>query len=812
MTITLDRLQRDLTLALRSLRRAPVFTAAAIAILGLGIGVSTAMFSLHKSVIFDRLPVAAQEQLAVFHPLDRGDTRLDVPYPYLAEIARDTAVFAGVAGVFHLAVRPGPYIDGTTTIALAALNASPNFFAVLGMRPALGRLFVPDDGRAGAPVVMVLSHDTWRRRFGGDSAVVGRSLIMPFTQSPARVVGVAPVGFSYPAGIDAWVPMPPDYTAQVDIVARLAPGVSLESARAALLAMTHRSNPFLSTVPAGARDPRLFQIHGVEARSLADTIFGSSRAVIVALSSAVALLLLIACVNVGNLVLVRTLGRAREIAVRRALGATHLDVARLFLVEHGLIALAGGAAGLAIALGLLRAVRIAAPAQLPRVDTIGVIGPAIAIGIGITAVALVVSGLAPSLIASRVSSYAALRADARTGFDGKRRRAARRWLVSLQMALAVVLLAGAGLLVRTLARLHSVDLGYRTEHVSMLTFTGPQSVLSTNEKIFDVSKALIRQLEATPGVVAATPIENPPFRGQSFFIMKVAPADVPVSDRERYPFVPFEFVGPSYFRTFDIPIRRGRSFTASDTKGADRVVVINETLAQRWWPNQDPLGKQLVQVIDQGAWTVVGIASDTRFRELKNTGPVVYFNGDQVQPYWSGFVAVRTTVSLDAMLPALRRASREANASLVFWDAKTMDDLLATPLAQPRLSALLLSAFSAIALVLSAIGLYGVLSAMVGHQVRDIGVRLALGATARDVRRLVFDDAMRVVAVGAAIGLIGAVVGGRMLASQLYGVGRFDLLSIGGTCVVLITTAAVAAFLPARRASRIDPARALRAD
>ena len=807
-----ESLRRDARVALRSLRRTPAFAIATVAILALGIGLSTAMFSVYKSVIADRLPVAAQDRLLVIHPLDRAATHLDVPFPYLAELARDTKVFSGVTGVYHLGAQPAPYIDGERAIPLGALDASANFFDVLGMRPAFGRLFHREDGETGAPIVLVLSHDAWVRQFRADSAIVGRTLVMPYTQAPARVIGVAPPGFSYPDHADAWVPILPGFTAQMDVIVRLAPSVTARSASDAALVMMQRNNPFaFSPPPSGVRDLRQFQIFGVEARSLSDTILGNSRPVLVALTLAVALLLLIACVNVGNLALERAFGRAREIAVRRAIGASYADVLRLFLVENGVLAILGGVFGFITAIMLLRAVRIAAPVQLPRVDTLDYAGTAALIAFAVTLVALLLFGLAPSLVASRADSYAVLRADARTG-EGQGRRRARQWMVSLQMALAVVLLSGAGLLVRTLTRLQAMDLGYHTEHLSMLTYTGPQSSLKDPKQIFEAAKSLVTRIETTPGVIAATPIESRPFEGQSLFIMRVAAADAQASEREQVPWTPFEFVGADYFKTFDIPIRRGRAFRTSDVDGAEHVVVISQTLARRLWPNEDAIGKHLMQTINQSTWTVVGVAQDTHLRELRNGGPIVYFDGDQVQPFWNGFIAVRTSVPLAAMMPALRRATHDANPNLLLWDAQTMDDLLAQPMSQPRLSALVLTAFSAVALLLSVIGLYAVMTSIVGQQTRDIGVRIALGATATDVKRLVLGDAVRVVLIGAAIGIAGAAIGGRLLASQLYGVSWIDPMSLAATSAVLLATAAIAAFLPARRAARIDPVQALRAD
>jgi putative ABC transport system permease protein len=311
---SIERIWRDVRLALRSLRRSPTFTATTIAILALGIGMSTAMFTVYKTVLIDRLPILAQDRLVVMHPIDRHGTHLDAPYPYLARMVRDSALFRGVAGVYHLGAQSVPFMAGTASIQLAAADASVNFFDVFGMRPAVGRLFRAEDGQKGAPLVMVLSYAAWRRQFGGDPAAIGRTLIVPYTQHVVRIVGVAPPGFEYPSGVEAWVPILPDFTAQVDIVARLAPGVSSNAARAGLFTLTQRENPFLLEAPW-----KPIPIDGVAAQPFTDTVLGNSRPAIVALTLAVALLLVIACINVGNLVLVRLLGRGREVAVRERL-------------------------------------------------------------------------------------------------------------------------------------------------------------------------------------------------------------------------------------------------------------------------------------------------------------------------------------------------------------------------------------------------------------------------------------------------------------------------------------------------------------
>ena len=809
----MDTFFRDARHAMRSLKRTPGFTIAVLGLLALGIGMSTAMFTVFKTVLVDRLPIAAQDRVIIMHPLDRSGRHLDVPGSYLPEIARDSSLFRGVAGIYHL-VRPQPFMNGSEVVVLNLAGASANFFDLLGTRPALGRLLQLENGQAGAPLMLVLSYTTWRRDFGDDPSVVGRSLVIPSTQQHVRVVGVAAAGFGYPSSADAWIAMPPSSNiAQVDIIARLAPNASISVARDAVFALTQRVPPFVrdSTVSKAAS----WEISGVTAQSFADTVLGGTRPSVTALTIAVALLLVIACVNIGNLSLVRLLGRIREIAVRRAVGARSIDVVRLFVVENAILGVLGGALGFLTAVVALQLVRAAAPPQIPRIDALGSLAPPLLAALGISMTALLVFGVLPSLVASRIQSYAALRSDSRSGAETRSSRRARQWLVAVQIALAIVVLNGAGLLVRTLARLEAADLGYHSEHLSILAFTAPRSALPTGVASGAAGKELVRRFEATPGVVAATPILSEPFIGQSLYILKLARADQPATEWAQNPFVPFEFVGPDYFRTLAVPIRRGRGFTNADGPGSERVVVVNETFARQLWPNEDALGKRLVQVtghVGDTAFTVVGVASDTRYRELRNLGPVAYFAWDQVAGDFPDLVAVRTTRPLAALLPALRAASHDVNPAIVVWKAQTMDQLLDAPLAQPRLSALLLSGFSVVSLLLFGVGLYGVMAAGVRQQTREIGIRMALGAMPSAIQRLVFAQVGGLVGIGVIAGLGGALASSRLVHSLLFQVSPIDPLTLAGVCVLLVAVAALAGYLPARRAARIDPVEALRAN
>jgi putative ABC transport system permease protein len=812
----LERIGRDATLALRGLRRSPTFTVAAVAILALGIGMSTAMFTVYRAVIVARLPVLAQERLVALNPLDRGGAHLDVPATYLDDIRRNGGPIRDAAGVYHKGAVSLPLLEGDRPLTVNDAVVSPNFFELLGVRPVLGRLLRRADGDAGAEQVIVVSYEAWRRMFNEDSLIVGRTLIGPYDHARVRIVGVAPPGFGYPAGAEIWAPLRPEIKQlQVDIVARLAPGATLATARDALFALLGRDNPFEAEAP-GKMRAALPSFSGVEARAFADVVLGDARPAVVILSLAIALLLVVACVNVGNLLLVRNVGRAREIAVRRAIGASYGDIARQFLVESCLLAVAGGVLGVIASQLLLRLLVAFAPPELPRTDVIRIGGAPIAVAAGVTLAAVILFGLVPSLAAARTAPYLVLRADARAGANARSRRRARRWLVSSQMALALIMLAGALLLARSLLRLERLDLGYRPEHVALLSFTGPQSLFPTPARQLAVADQLADRLRATPGVTGVSPVESPPFKGQSLFIMRVVREGDPPANLEGAPYIPWEVVGPQYFRVFDIPILRGRGFTDADSRNAEHVVVVSEMLAKRLWPASDPIGKRLRDPADTTGtlMTVVGIARDTHFRTLRDAAPVLYIPWHQAWFYlgWSGYLAVRTQGELAAVLPSIRRTVHDFDPRLILFDARTMDDLLAGPLAQPRTSTLLLSAFSLVALLLAAIGLYGVMSSAVRQQTRDIGVRVALGAAPRDVRRLVLGEAMRVVGIGAAIGVLAAYFGSRLLASLLFGVSPGDPVSLAGAAALLVAIGAAAAYLPAHRATRIDPVQALRAD
>ncbi|HET9983332.1 MAG TPA: FtsX-like permease family protein, partial [Longimicrobiales bacterium] len=525
---------------------------------------------------------------------------------------------------------------------------------------------------------------------------------------------------------------------------------------------------------------------------------------------------LIACVNVGGLVLLRATSRAQEIAVRRSLGATAGDIVRPLAWESTVLAVAGGAVGLLCAVGALHVLVGLAPERMPRLDVLRLSPAPLGLAGAITIVTLLLAGLPPALLAARGGLAAPLRFDARAGRGGAGRRRLRHALVASQVALALVMLAGAGLLARSLDRLTSVPLGYRPEHLSILTITrripltDPNGFQAEFERLYD---RVAPALRALPEVVSLTPVEAPPFFGPQVFVARWAADARSDAEAAANPFIPFEIGDQDYFRTFGIRILRGRAFLESEGGDAPPVAIVSRSVAERFWPGQNPLGRQLRIARDTSAnaWrTVVGEAEHIRYRDVRQATPSIFVP-------WRGFFfqgnfAVRTRDPLPAALPALRKAVRDADPEATLARAQPMDGLLADQLALPRLSTLLLAAFGLAALLLAATGLYGVMDAAVRERMHELGIRVALGATPARLRADVLTWAARLAIIGGAAGLLAALVASRFLRSLLYQISPQDPVALLGALGLLLVVTVAAAYVPAWRATRADPVRALRAE
>ena len=801
----MDRLAHDVRIALRGFRRTPAFTATVLAILALGIGMASTMAAVSDAVLRRRLPVVAPERVVALWPTREG-TEISLMSDDLERLRHDSRTMRAIAGFVHWGAVPYAVTDGDRPLVLPQSRVTGNFFDVLGTRPVLGRLLRPEDDVAGASPVIALSYATWRRDFGGDPAVLGRRLHLSSFALDVTVVGVAPPGLDYPLGTAYWAPYATTGQGPVDLVARLTPGATPSAAGTELLAIMRRLHPELA-------------LSGADVRGIAEAIVGRVRPALLVLTAAVALLLLIACVNVGSLLLLRASGRAREIAVRRAIGASTGDIVRQLVVESAMLGLAGGVVGAGVAAAFLRVMSARALGMLPRGDVVVAAGTPVALSAGVTLLTVLLCGVLPALAGARGAPASPLRFDARSGSGSRARRRARAWLVASQVALALVMLAGAGLLGRSLARLERQDLGYRADGLQFFQVTFPLTRFDTPAKYTPMLDRVATRLRAVPGVTALTSVLIPPFLGPDVFTWPTQVWGPSPAGMERPPLLPVETGGPDYFRTMGIPLVRGRGFLESDRDGAPLVTVVSEAAARRLWPGQDPIGKRfrfgLGEATDSTEWwTVVGVARDIRYRSLRDATPSLFLPARQsmTQGNFAMRSAGRTAADRDAVLAAIRRALNEVDPDLGIWLPQTMDDYLAGPMAQPRLNAVLLSGFALVALLLAAIGLYGALASTVGERTRELGIRSALGATPSRLRRDVLGQALVVCGVGAVVGLAGALAASRLLTALLYDVSPTDPTALLGACALLLGVALAAVYLPARRATRIDPARALRAD
>ncbi len=823
----LDTLRRDLSFTARSLRRSPTFSITVVLILALAIGMSSAMFTVFRAVLLERLPVVQQDRVVELSGLGGGAaSEIPITPAQLKRFADHSHTVQAAAGLAHWRVLLESLADGDRSLSLNEAVVTDDFFTVLGARPALGRLFKKGDAvpwGAGAPnsdVPVVLSHAAWMRDFGGDASVIGHTLRLPKMSWALMVVGIAPPGLDYPHGAQFWIAS--DY-GSLDVVARLAPNATPETARQEFQSfLAHDPDEVAYNTASTLRA----QVH-----TISDMVSGNARPALIALTAAVALLLLLACTNVGNLLLLRATGRVREMAIRRAIGASAADLVRQLLTESVLLALAGGIVGVLFARGLLAALVRLAPTGLPRTDLIVQAGTPVMTGLVVTALTVVLFGVLPSFTAVRFDLSSPLRADARSGTEGRRLRRVRQLLVASQVALAVIVLAGAGLLVRSLQRLITLDTGYDIAHMTMLNFSLPWAQMVNDCKPagtlahadtvrweacysgtnYAAHERVMANVRAVPGVEAVSPEAVPPFLGSNVWMGRFAAQQQSDAESKLNPWFAFDAVGPEYFKAMGVPLVSGRTFTDADREDAPRVAIITQGVARRLWPHESAIGKRLREGEDHtpdSLITVVGVVRDFNYRIYREPTPTVFRPYRQVLA--QGYLIVRTRSPIAAKV--MRQAVESTGGGATFVRAQSMDAMIAPELATPRFDALLLSIFAFAAIVLAAVGLYGIMASTVNQQQREFGIRMALGATQRGVRNMVLGQAFIVAGTGTLIGLVCALAGSRMLTSMLFGVRPSDPLTLIAVAAVLLIVAAAAAYVPARRATAIDPARALRAD
>jgi predicted permease len=810
---------QDIRYGLRMLAKSPGFTAVAVITLALGIGANTAIFSVVNGVLLNPLPYAEPDRLVALYSRTPDSPRWSISYPNFLDWVHDNRSFSALAAYrgddFNLTGMGEPE-------RLPAEMVSASLFPLLGVKPVIGRLFRPEEDQLGAAPVVLISGGLWKRKFGSAPDAVGKSLTLNGTVY--TVVGVIPADFHYTGNNfestkDVYVPIGqlnhPFFRDRrtgmgMDAVGRLKPGITFAQAKADMDALgQHLAEAY----------PDANKGTGITLVPLKQNAVGDIQSFLLVLLAAVGFVLLIACVNVANLLLARSTGRTHEFAIRSALGAGRSRIIRQLLTESLLLALAGGGLGLAIASWGLKGALQFLPAALPRAEEVHLDGHVLLFTLAASVVGGILFGLAPALKNSQRDLHETLREGGR-GLSGARHRAQSVFVV-VEVALALVLLAGAGLMIRSLARLWRVDPGFDPHNV--LTFR--LALTPTASTTPDAARATWRQLQGqltvVPGVQSASlTVGAMPMAGDSELPFWLEGQPKPPSQAEMKQVITY-LVQPDYLKVMGIPLQRGRFLSSADDEHSPIVTVIDERFRQLYFGNQDPLGKRINFDILNITAEIVGVVGHVKQWSLDTDATSsmqaqCYFQmtqtPDQFVPLLAGYTGImlRTAASPLAQVGSIRNALTQMNSQQVMYNVQTMDGIISGSLAARRFSMILLGIFAALALVMSCVGIYGVISYLAGQRTHEIGIRMALGAERRDVLWMVLGDGAKMALVGVAIGLVAALGLTRLMANMLFGVSAHDPLTFAGVAGLLTLVALAACYIPARRATKVDPMVALR--
>jgi predicted permease len=796
----MDSIVKDVRYGLRSLMKRPGFTAVAVITIALGIGVNTAIFSVINSVLLRPLPYDDPSRLISFRS---NQSTLD-----LADVESQTKTLSRLGG---MVMQPLAYTAGSEPVQFQIGQVTGGFFETLGVRPERGRFITNEDDKNGAPFVVVLSHDLWVKQFNSDEQILGKAI--PLSGDMYTIIGVMPATFVTPRiSTEAWTPVHVSNPVAANFrgvhflrsYARLAPGVTIEQARAEmqvidanLAAQYPAENKNRTTV--------LYALH--------ERIVGETRRSLIILFAAVSFVLLIACANFANLLLARSAERHREFVIRGALGAGRWRLMRQLLTESLLLSLAGGAAAVVLAFWGTSVLVSFKPENLPRLSEISVDGRVLAFTMGISVLTGLIFGLVPAWAASRGRVGDALKEGGRSATAGSARQRLRSTFVVVELAVALVLLVGAGLLVKTFWKLRSVEPGFNPDRLITMRVELPETHYKEVAPQTRFRKQVLAGMNALPGVQAAM-ISELPLSGDSLnhdFLIENRPPIAPGDE----PSLETRSVLGDYFKVMQIPLRQGRDFAAQDFDDkAPLVGIANDTLVRQYFQNEDPLGKRIRWARDpQVHWiTIVGVVGDVKHFGLDlPEEPALYTPYTQINPWkrWMS-IAVRTQGDAAGTAQALKQEIWKVDSQLPVTRVETMSDVAASSFAARRFNMSLLSLFAGLALVLAAIGIYGVMSNAVTQRTQEIGIRLALGARAVDVLKLIVRNGLVLVSIGVALGLAGAFALTRLMTTLLFGVTPTDGLTIAVVSAVLIAVALIACLIPARRATKVDPLVALR--
>ena len=800
----MSNLLKDVQYGIRMLIRRPAFTTVAVVTLALGIGANTMIFTVVNAVLLQPLPYPNSERLLRLSEKHNQQTS-NFTYASFLDLGNETGSLENIAAARFWSDN---LIDGGEPAQVSIMLVSAYFFPALRVQPALGRTFSPEEDTPGRDSVVVMSHRLWQRRYGGDPNLIGKNIQLGAQQR--TVIGVMPPGFQsgvlFSGQYDLWAPLVPGGLLRdnrrshlLGVIARLKPGATFEQAEAELAAVAAG----IEERSPGVDDPGL----GIALVGLHDRIVAPIRPALLVLLGAVGCVLLIACANVANLLLARSAAREREMAIRLALGASRWRIAQQLLTESALIGLAGGAAGLLLAVWGVDSVASLAPPNLPRIGEVHIDGAVLGFTLITSLLTGLLFGIAPALHLPRLAIHEVVK-DGGRGSTGTRRRSLRNSLVVSEVAVALVLLIGAGLLINSFWRLQQVNRGFDERNV--LSFNLTLSRYSKPEQQISFLKNVLERAAQVPGVQSVGLTSTLPLRGgpATSFVLEdrppVAIGDEPTAD--------IRVIDPNYFRTMRIPLRAGRSFSDSDSSNAPKVMVVNETLARTFWPNEDPVGKRIT-MRDWGpplSGEIVGVAGDVKSDGLDSEiRPMIYWPYQQFPVIFDNIV-VRTDADPKSVVGSIKSQIWAVDPAQPIAVVETMDQVLAGTLATRRFNMLLLGIFAAVALALAAVGIYGVISYTVSQRTHEIGIRVALGARGLDVLRLVVGQGMTLALVGVGVGLAAAAALTRLMSTLLFDVSPTDIPTFAVVSFVLSAVAFAACVIPARRATRVDPMVSLR--
>ena len=805
--------RQDLRYGFRTLRKRPGFTVVAVIALGLGIGVNTAIFSVVNTLLISPLPFRDSERLVMVWEFNRTrDKHQNVISPAnfmdwreQSQSFEDLATFRDVrlslTGV-------GDPLDAP------AQQTTPNLFSLLGVEPILGRSFKPEDGAADAPPVVIISYGLWQSRFGGDPSIIGKTVTLNGTG--VNIVGVLPAGFQWfikkgsltdkPAEI--WLPLSLTEEQRVRrgrymmAVGRLKPGVTQAQAQAELNTIAARLEQQYADFNTG---------WGVEAVPLREQFVGDVRPALYVLLGAVGFVLLIACANVANLLLARAASRHREIAIRTALGAGRRRIIRQLLTESVLLSMLGGALGLMIAWWGTGAIVALSPSDLVNLDRVSINLPVLGFTLLVSLLTGILFGLAPAFEATRLNLSESLKDGDKGGSGGTRSRRLRSVFVIAEVALALVLLASAGLMLKSFLRLQTVNPGFETERLLTMRVVLPGRKYPEEYQRTAFFRQAVERISHLPGVRSASAVSFLPFAGlgsATRFMIEGRPAPKPGDS----PTTDVRVIDANYFRTMSIPLLRGRGFTEQEATEKRGVIVINETLARKYFADEDPIGKRItVNMSDKPTPSlIIGVVGDIKHVSLDSEDKAMVYWTHPELAHSSMTIVVRTEGEPLSLAPAAQREIQAIDPDQPVADVRTMEQLIATSVARARFNALLLALFAALALILASVGIYGVMAYAVVQRTREIGIRIALGAQSRDVLKMIVGQGMMLTLIGVGLGLVGAFALTRLMSSLLFGVSATDPLTFAVVSFLLSAVAFLACYIPARRATRVDPMVALR--